>query len=181
MKTIVNFITSFLKIILSIINFILIVIIVLNVLILLSSSVAKSSYPTILDYTYYNVFINDQENNLNKGSLLLIDSRKAYETGNIVMFYDNKNLSAGKIADINNDLITIKSHKKEFIKNKSDIIGPMIFNIPQIGSLIDIALKPISLIISIIILIITSILQNLLIKKSGKKQEKPNFKQMKNI
>ncbi len=182
MKKLINFITNIFKFILSIINFVLITIIVFNALILLSSLVAKSKYPTILDFTYHKVNITDRENHLTEGDLLLIDSRKAYEINNIVMYDNNKTSEAGKIADIKNMDIIIKSNNQEINVNKEKIIGPMVINIPYLGYVIDIILKPASLVISIVILIITSILQGQLHKKiKTTKESKPDFKQMKNL
>lgn len=182
MKKITQFFIGILKLILGIINFILIVIIVLNVLILLSTFVAKSSYPTILDYSYHKMDINDSENHLNNGDLLIIDARKAYEINNIVMFQDNKKTAAGKIIDLDDKNVIINSNNQDLTIKKEKVIGPMLINIPKLGFIIDIILKPVTLAISVVVLIITSIIGGFLHKRTkSSKDAKPNFNQMKNI
>ena len=179
MKKVFNFITGISKIILSIINIFLIVIIVLNILLLLSEKVLKNTYPTILDYTYFISRENISNLNIEEGSLLLVDTRTSSDPSDIIVYKENNELKYAKVLESDNYSATTSSNKK--IDNEN-IIGIVILNIKNLGSLVNKILSINSLIISIIILIITSVIQSLLNKKRHKdNQVKPNFDQMQNI
>lgn len=179
MKKISNLITSILKIILGIINISLIIIIVLNILLLLSEKVLKNEYPTILDYTYFVTEDSITNLNINKGNLLLVDTRTSSDPNDIIVYKENNKLKYGKVIESDNYSATIQNNAK--IANE-EIVGIVIFNINNIGVIITKLLSISSLIASIVILIITSIIQSLLNKKEKKdNQPKPNFDQMGNI
>ncbi len=177
MKAISNFIFTFLKVLLSIINALLIIIIIVNILLLLSKIVLKADYPSIMDYTYYNVNQNDNFLNIKKGDLLLIDVRTKYQEGNVVMYKTNSKYSIGKI-EKDEDEVTIKDSKQEITVYKDDVEGIVIARSPLIGSILEIILTPVSMIIAIVILILTTMLQSFIKKKTKKEnQTKPNFNQ----
>jgi len=178
MKNISNFIVRITKIILSITNIILIVIIVLNILLLISEKVLKNEYPTILDYTYFVPEVSFTNLNVNKGNLLLVDTRTSSDTNDIIVYKEDNLLKYGKVTSSDNYSASIESKN---IANEN-IVGIVITNIPSIGNIVNKLLTVKSLIISVIILTITSLFQNLLIKKYKKdNQVKPDFANMKNI
>lgn len=181
MKIITNIGVTLAKIILSLVNAVLILIIVINILLLLSEYALKNPYPSIMDYTYLTITSSDKVLGINKGDLLILDTRKAF-TNNEVVYYreDNDKTELGKVTEINISRVTIKNSRKEDNTTKGLVIGTVIVTIPKAGAIVDIIFKPTGLIVSIIILIITTILQNLLSKKTEKdNQPKPDFKSMK--
>lgn len=181
MKSIIKVFTTLAKIILSIVNAILILIIVINILLLLSEHALKNAYPSIMDYTYLTVKENDKVLGLNKGDLLILDTRRAFTVNEIVYYQEDENKTElGKVTEINVSRVTIKNNKKEDNTTKGLVIGSLVVTIPKAGTIVDIIFQTKGLIVSIIILIITTILQNLLIKKTKKdNQPKPDFQGMK--
>jgi len=181
MKSLTKIGITLLKIILGFINAILILIIVINILLLLSEHVLKNAYPSIMDYTYLTISNNDKVLGVNKGDLLILDTRKTFTTNEIVYYKeDNDKTELGKVAEINVSRVTVKNSKKESNTTKGLVIGTVIVNVSKMGTIIDMIFQPIGLAVSIVILIITTILQNLLSKKQEKdNQSKPDFKSMK--
>lgn len=179
MKNISNFIVGITKIILSVINIILIIIIVLNILLLISEKVLKSEYPCILDYTYFVSEENISNLNINKGNLLLVDTRTSSDPNDIIVYKENNELRYGKVIESDNYSATIENNKKI---NNEDIIGIILINIDKVGTIVNNLLTIKALIISIIVITITGILQSFLSKKKKRdNQEKPDFANMKNI
>lgn len=179
MKNISNFIVGISKIILSIINIILIIVIVLNILLLISEKVLKSEYPCILDYTYFVSEENISNLNINKGNLLLVDTRTSSDSDDIIVYKENDKLLYGKVIESDNYSATIENNKKI---NNEDIIGIILINVEKVGAIVNNLLTIKTLIISIIVITITGVLQGLLNKKKKRdNQVKPDFANMKNI
>lgn len=182
MKKILNFIQKFLRFLLSLINIVLIVIIVLNVVLIISQKLLKQSYPTLMDYTYKIMEENKPNLNLTKNDILIIDTRKAYNTQDIVMYQEDNQINLGQINVIEEKSAKIKNENKEITVSKENIKGTVIKIIPKFGENLNKILAIKSLIICIVVLTITSIIQNLLSKQNKKyNQEKPNFEQMKTL
>lgn len=182
MKKILNFIQKFLRFLLSLINIVLIVIIVLNVVLIISQKLLKQSYPTLMDYTYKIMEENKPNLNLTKNDILIIDTRKAYNTQDIVMYQEDNQINLGQINAIEEKSAKIKNENKEITVSKENIKGTVIKIIPKFGETLNKILAIKSLIICIVVLTITSIIQNLLSKHNKKyNQEKPNFEQMKTL
>lgn len=171
---------AIIKALIGIITAILILIIVLNILLILSEKVLKDPLPSIMDYTYVTIDNNDQVLGLNKGDLLLLDTRKTFANNDIIYYKTDNSYKLGKIVEINGNDVKINTIESTTTTTRGSVLGTKIASIPYIGNIIKILLQPISLIVAIIILIITSIIQNLIAKKTkGENQEKPDFSKMK--
>lgn len=182
MKTILNFILKILRFLLSLINIVLILIIVLNVVLIISHKLLKQPYPTLMDYTYKIVEESQPNLNLTKNDILIIDTRKAYNDKDIVMYQEDNQINLGQINTIEEKNAKIKNENKEVTISKEDIKGTVIKIIPKFGTTLNKILEIKSLIICIVVLTITSIIQSLLSKQNKKyNQEKPDFEQMKTL
>lgn len=182
MRTILNFIIRLLQTILSIVNIVLIIIIVLNLLILLSDKVLQKPYPKLLDYTYIIVKEDNSYLNIKKDDLLLIDTRKALEIGNTVMYPEINTIFLGKIKDVNEPNTTIENNGKKLTIRADAVLGTVIKTIPNAGDLLNKILQTKNFITTIFILIVISIFQNILKKGlKAKKDNKPDFNQLKNV
>lgn len=180
MKSISNFLIGFIKLILNIVSIVLIIVIVLNLLVLISSKILKNDYPTIMDYTYIIMSEDDNYLNLKNNDFLLIDTRKAYAENDIVIYSEENKTVLGKVSEIKEKNILVKTTDKELELDKKTIIGTVIKTIPKLGETLNKVLQTKSLLISIVILTITSIIQSFLTKEKKKySQQKPDFNQMK--
>lgn len=182
MKKISNLVVRILKIILSLINIILTLVIILNILFLLSTKVLKNEYPTILDYTYHVVEEPNSSLNLNKGNLLIIDTRTSPDPEDIVVYQSENKLNYGRVTESDNYSATTNENGTNLKIDNESILGIILANIPKAGTITNQILTTKALIISIVAITITGVLQGLLIKKHKKdNQSKPDFNNMKNL
>lgn len=182
MKKLSNFVVGLFKIILSLINIILTLVIILNILFLLSTKVLKNEYPTILDYTYYVVEEANSSLNLNKGNLLIIDTRTSPDPEDIIVYQSENKLNYGRVTESDNYSATINKNGTNLKIDNESILGIILLNIPEAGTITNQILTTKALIISIVAITITGVLQGLLNKKHKKdNQPKPDFDSMKNI
>ncbi len=182
MKKVSNSIVGLLKIILSLINLVLAIVIILNILLLMSSRVLKNAYPSILDYTYYVVEEKNSSLNLDKGNLLIIDTRTTADSEDIIVYQNNDKLDYAIVTESDNYSATINENGEDIKIDNESILGIVKINIPEAGTIANQILTIKGLIISVMAITITGIIQGLLTKKSKKdNQVKPDFENMKNI
>ena len=167
--------------IISVINVLLVIIIILNIFNLLLTKLQDAQYVCFLDYTYLIVEENDEYLGLNIGDLLFTDLNQAGEKEELIL-YKQESIEVGEITEIGTEHIIVKNEKNEVEIEKELVIGKVIKVIPILGSILNILLKPISLIIMIVILILTSISSSLLKKRKEKLEpKKPDFSKYKGI
>ena len=167
--------------IISVINVLLVIIIILNIFNLLLTKLQDADYVSFLDYTYLIVEENDEYLGLNIGDLLFTDLNQAGEKEELIL-YKQESIEVGEITEIGTEHIIVKNEKNEVEIEKELVIGKVIKVIPILGSILNILLKPISLIIMIVILILTSISSSLLKKQKEKLEpKKPEFSKYKGI
>ena len=164
-----------------VINVLLVIIIVLNIFNLLLTKLQNADYISFLDYTYLIVEENDEYLGLKSGDLLFTDLNQAGEKEELIL-YKQESIEVGEITEIGTEHIIVKTENKEVEMEKELVIGKVIKVIPILGSILNILLKPISLIIMIVILILTNISSSLLKKQKEKLEpKKPDFSKYKGI
>ena len=171
---------TLLKIILGVINTVLILVIVINIFLILMDRALKNPYPSIMDYTYLTIEKSDKYLGLNKGDLIILDTRKTFANKDIVYYRDDDKYKLGQVEEIVVESVLVKSSEGEENTTKGLVEGTLIVTISNIGPIINKVFQPVGLIISIIILTVISIIQNIISRKTkAEKQGKPDFNKMK--
>lgn len=146
------------KIIQSIIYFLIILFILYNAIFLINTSISKKDYFKLFGISLFcmeNDLMNDE---INKNDLVIIKEvqSKDLQEGDIIAYEINEKIRINKIIDIKNEYTT-KSNKNyypdiEKIKI-NDIVGKKVINIPFLGKVIKILQSKIFSVFSIIFMI----------------------------
>lgn len=146
------------KIIQSIIYFLIILFILYNAIFLINTSISKKDYFKLFGISLFCMENDLMDNEINKNDLVIIKEvqSKDLQEGDIIAYEINEKIRINKIIDMKNEYTT-KSNKNyypdiEKIKI-NDIVGKKVINIPFLGKVIKILQSKIFSVFSIIFMI----------------------------
>ena len=165
-----------LKIALKILFYIIIsfalILILINAYFIVAQKFFKNDRATLFGFTYQVGLNYSMEPTLMPNDILITKAQGNYNLGDIVTFYakDTNRITTHRIVEITQkgyitrgDSVTISSNDKE-IEN-ADIIGKVVFVIPNLGAVLRILNKPVGLLLLVAIVIVCGVLIRTLAEK----------------
>lgn len=136
------------------ITVILAVLLICNIYILVARTVFHVPHPSVFGYSNAVVLSGSMEPAINVNDMVLIHEEQEYQVGDIVMYEHGDMLVTHRIIDINDDGYILKgdaNNTDDGLIPETLLVGKVVFIIPKMGVLIEIAQTPLGMFILMLI------------------------------